>query len=246
MWVALHINLGIPAAGSGVPTIGYNSPGGLKADVGAILAGCVPAGIYIDEHGPNGSATSRTTATRSWRSPTPRLGRQVRRCGRRDAEARGRCSNLEQAGRRSRLPVVLSWDSSRARREDARGRARGADSGPEAGRHVSPICVGTTGEPKAVMITHTRTWWTAQAMSRTRLLCGRGDDPAISLLSHIAWSRCSPSTSRWASASLLYFAESLEKLGEALQEVRPTLFLGVPVSGRRSGEDAGGGASAAE
>lgn len=86
---------------------------------------------------------------------------------------------------------------------------------------------GTTGNPKGVMITHDNITWTAQqVMNMTH---GNHEDQIISYLplSHIAeqvvslYVPCLMGCTVW-------FAESLDKLGENLAEVRPTLFVGVP------------------
>jgi long-subunit acyl-CoA synthetase (AMP-forming) len=86
---------------------------------------------------------------------------------------------------------------------------------------------GTTGEPKAVMISHTNVVWTAEATVKS-LALGPSDITVSYLpLSHIAEQIVSVH-GPMAMGGLVYFAESLEKLGEALTEVRPTFFLGVP------------------
>src|SRR5690606_23744389 len=86
---------------------------------------------------------------------------------------------------------------------------------------------GTTGDPKAVMITHTNVIWTSQAVMKA--LGATREEVSISYLplSHIA-EQMTTVHGPMAMGSIVYFAESLEKLGESLKEVRPTLFLGVP------------------
>ena len=86
---------------------------------------------------------------------------------------------------------------------------------------------GTTGNPKGVMITHDNIVWTAR---KVKEICGGNhQDQLISYLplSHIAEQMVSlmvPLTTGCTS----WFAESLELLGDNLQEVRPTIFVGVP------------------
>jgi long-chain acyl-CoA synthetase len=86
---------------------------------------------------------------------------------------------------------------------------------------------GTTGHPKGVMISHRNIVWTAEHL----IACGElTDDETIFSylpLSHIA--------ERLGSIYLpvmkgypVYFAQSFEKLGENLLQVRPTSFSGVP------------------
>jgi long-subunit acyl-CoA synthetase (AMP-forming) len=86
---------------------------------------------------------------------------------------------------------------------------------------------GTTGEPKAVMITHTNLVWTAGSLLPTLKLGPEDVTLSYLPLSHIA-EQILTIHGPMAMGSLVYFAESLEKLGENLAEVRPTLFMGVP------------------
>ena len=86
---------------------------------------------------------------------------------------------------------------------------------------------GTTGNPKAVMISHDNITWTAKAALDT-LGYSEGDLVVSYLpLSHIAeqiMSLHGPMVTEGTTA----FAESIEKLGDNLKELRPTMFLAVP------------------
>jgi long-subunit acyl-CoA synthetase (AMP-forming) len=86
---------------------------------------------------------------------------------------------------------------------------------------------GTTGNPKGVMITHDNITWTAQQV--VNMIHGNHEDQVISYLplSHIAEQVVSLHVPYLAGCTA-WFAESLDKLGENLAEVRPTLFVGVP------------------
>lgn len=86
---------------------------------------------------------------------------------------------------------------------------------------------GTTGNPKGVMISHDNIVWTAGQVIK---LIGAGpDDQIVSYLplSHIAEQVVSLH-GPYLMGATVWFAESLEKLGENLTEVHPTLFVGVP------------------
>ncbi|MER2560357.1 MAG: long-chain fatty acid--CoA ligase [Myxococcaceae bacterium] len=86
---------------------------------------------------------------------------------------------------------------------------------------------GTTGNPKGVMLTHRNVAWTAAKLSDA---VGIGDDEVLFSylpLSHIAEQTASIS-GPVLNGMQVYFAESFEKLGENLREVRPTVFFGVP------------------
>ena len=86
---------------------------------------------------------------------------------------------------------------------------------------------GTTGNPKGVMITHDNIVWTARKVVET--VEGDHRDQLISYLplSHIAEQMVSLMVPM-VSGCTSWFAESLDQLGDNLQEVRPTVFLGVP------------------
>jgi long-subunit acyl-CoA synthetase (AMP-forming) len=86
---------------------------------------------------------------------------------------------------------------------------------------------GTTGNPKGVMISHDNATWTArQAAAVTG---GRPNDEIISYLplSHIAEQVVSLLVPLTVGCTT-WFAESLDRLGDNLREVRPTMFVGVP------------------
>ncbi|MCA2977660.1 MAG: long-chain fatty acid--CoA ligase [Myxococcaceae bacterium] len=86
---------------------------------------------------------------------------------------------------------------------------------------------GTTGHPKGVMLTHRNIGWTASALVEATEL---GEDEALLSylpLSHIAEQTCSI-FGPLLRGMQVWFAESFEKLGENLREVRPTVFFAVP------------------
>ncbi len=86
---------------------------------------------------------------------------------------------------------------------------------------------GTTGNPKGVMISHDNIIWTAGQV--IDLINGGPDDVIISYLplSHIAEQVVSLH-GPYVMGATVYFAESIDKLGENLAEVHPTVFVGVP------------------
>jgi long-subunit acyl-CoA synthetase (AMP-forming) len=86
---------------------------------------------------------------------------------------------------------------------------------------------GTTGNPKGVMISHDNITWTSKKIIAT--VGGSSEDQIISYLplSHIAEQAVSLHGPIYMGATT-WFAESLDKLGENLTEVRPTIFVGVP------------------
>jgi long-subunit acyl-CoA synthetase (AMP-forming) len=223
------IKLGVQP-GSGVAIIGYNSPEWLEADVGAIFAGAVPAGIYttntpeqvryITDHCDAkvafGDTAEQVEKFVVEQERLPRLEVVVQMIGKPKEAQRGRLR-------------VLSWEDFldlggdvQEKELDARLEAQKPDD----------VCTliytsGTTGDPKAVMITHTNCVWTAQATIKALNFTASEISISYLPLSHVAEQLLSIH-GPMAMGSLLYFAESLDTLADTLREVRPTVFLGVP------------------
>jgi long-chain acyl-CoA synthetase len=86
---------------------------------------------------------------------------------------------------------------------------------------------GTTGRPKAVMLTHDNLTWTA---SQAADLAEAG--PSDRLLSYLPLSHVAEQMFTIHIAAVtgvpVYYAESIDKLLQNLGEVKPTLFFGVP------------------
>lgn len=211
--------------GQGVAIIGYNCPQWFIADVGAIMAGGVPAGIYTT----NAPDQCQYIAEHA-------------DCSIAVAE------NAEQLAKfkaiRDQLPLVkalvlmngddpdedvYSWDAllvAGADVAEADLEARIAAQKPD------DTCTliytsGTTGQPKAVMITHDNITWTAKATMET-MDAATGDELISYLpLSHIAEQMVSVH-GPMQFAGCVSFAEGIEQLGDNLREVRPHIFLGVP------------------
>jgi long-subunit acyl-CoA synthetase (AMP-forming) len=212
--------------GKGVAIMGYNRPEWFVADVAAIAAGGLPAGIY-------------TTSTLE----------QCRYIADHAEAAVAIVENRDYLGRflevRSRLPHlktivvmepsdaqgdgVLAWPDLLARGSsvpDAELDRRIAAQKPD------DVCTliytsGTTGEPKGVMLTHRNATFVGGKL--IELLRLGPEDRMLSYLplSHIAEQVVSLHGPMVCGACT-WFAEGLEKLAENLREVRPTLFFGVP------------------
>jgi long-subunit acyl-CoA synthetase (AMP-forming) len=228
------IAVGAPA-GKGVTLIGFNCPEWLIADVGAILAGAIPAGIYttntpeqvryITDHCEAKVAFADTQEQVDKfvveQDRLPHLEVVVQMLGQpRDA------TNGESKQGRLR---VLAWETFLAL----------GDATPEssleariAAQKPDDVCTliytsGTTGDPKAVMISHTNVVFTARAVLDALTFSNSEVLLSYLPLSHIAEQMLSVH-GPMALGGLVYFAESVEKLPESLREVRPTIFLGVP------------------
>ncbi len=224
------IKLGVQP-GQGVSLIGQNNPEWLVADVGAILAGAMPAGIYTTNSAVQARyITDHCEAKVSFADTPQQVAKFI-------AE-KDRLPRLEAVVQMTGTPAadagggklrVLGWEEFLALGDgvpdselDARLKAQKPDD----------VCTliytsGTTGEPKAVMITHTNIVWTAGSLLPTLKL--GPDDVSLSYLplSHVA-EQILTIHGPMAMGSVVYFAESIEKLGENLAEVRPTVFMGVP------------------
>lgn len=86
---------------------------------------------------------------------------------------------------------------------------------------------GTTGHPKAVELTHANLSWTSAALSAAFQVGPQDRLISYLPLAHIAeqlGSICNHAVAGYQ----LYFARSLDSLGEHLKEVHPTVFFGVP------------------
>ena len=126
-------------------------------------------------------------------------------------------------------PLVMSWEDFLAKADateasEVESRVSGL-RGDDLGTFI--YTSGTTGPPKAVMLTHENLAWTAKVACD--LVDLNSSDTGLSYLplSHIAeqmFSIHAPMTV----GSQVYFAESLIRMPQNLQEVQPTVFFAVP------------------
>jgi len=218
------IAVGTPP-GAGVGIIGYNCPEWFFADVGAIYAGSMPAGIYTTS-----SPEQCQYIAAHCEAPVVFVEDQEQLA--KFLEVRDRLPALKalvlMQGESSR-PGVYSWSKFLElglRTSEAELEKRVAAQKPD---DVATLIYtsGTTGTPKAVMLTHDNLTWTAAAAAD--LVGGHRDDQVVSYLplSHIAEQIVSLHGPMQFGACVS-FAPSMELLGETLREVRPHFFLGVP------------------
>ena len=85
---------------------------------------------------------------------------------------------------------------------------------------------GTTGQPKGVMLSHTNL--ISNCMAIVPLMDGSAEDRAISFLPLCHIFERTLTNAYLYSGMSIYYAESLEKIGENLREVRPDFFAIVP------------------
>jgi long-subunit acyl-CoA synthetase (AMP-forming) len=213
--------------GAGVCIIGYNCPEWFLADVGAIYAGLVPAGIYTTSSPEQCEYIAQhCEASIAFVENAEQLAKFIQV---RDRLPRLRAIVLMQGQGDHTQPGVYSWTrflelglNATEQDVDRRVAAQKADD-------VATLIYtsGTTGAPKAVMLSHDNLTWTAQAAAN--LVGGTPDDQVISYLplSHIA-EQITSLHGPMTFGACVWFAPSMEALGETLREVRPHYFLGVP------------------
>jgi len=211
--------------GRGVCIIGYNCPEWFFADIGAIYAGAVPAGIYTTssaeqcEYIANHCEASvvfvenqeQLAKFLAVRSKLPSLKALVLMQG------------------ESNAPGVYSWTKFLElglNTPESELDKRVAAQSPDAMATLI-YTSGTTGTPKGVMLSHDNLTWTSQ--SAIGLIGGNAEDEVISYLplSHIA-EQVASLHGPMAFGACVWFAESMEQLGDTLREVRPHYFLAVP------------------
>jgi len=213
--------------GDRVCILGFNCEAWVTADLAAMAAGGVPAGIY------------ETCSAEEVAFILDHAEAAI--CFVQDATLLARLRDGEGSRRALRTivlfpgaepvddPQVLSWEAFLARAEDV---SEGAldqrlaaldEHGPATFIYTS----GTTGPPKAVMLTHRNLAWTAaQATALGQVV---PDDRTLSYLPlcHIAelmFTVLVPVTA----GGQAWFARSHDSLPEDLKAVQPTVFLGVP------------------
>jgi len=218
------IALGL-APGDCVTIIGANSPEWFLADIGAIAAGGIPAGIYATNTAEQCQYIAHhCDATIAFVQNAEQLAKF--------RAARSQLPSLRAVVQMEGTPDgkdAHSWQQMLAAGEsvtDAQLEARLAAQKPD------DVCTliytsGTTGAPKAVMISHDNITWTA-SMAGAEIDMSTNDELISYLpLSHIA-EQIVGLHGPMAFGSCSWFAESMETLGDTLREARPHIFLGVP------------------
>jgi len=212
-------------AGQGVAIIGFNSPEWLLADVGAIFAGAVPAGIYTtSSHEQCQYIASHCDAAVAFVENETHAAKflQIR-------DQLPELKAIVQLLGEPKDSSVLSWKDFLSKGKDI------SENDLESritAQKEDDVCTliytsGTTGNPKGVMISHKNLVWTSDKI--VKLVNFTAEDSGISYLplSHIAEQVLSIHGPMRAGACI-WFAESIESLPDNLREVRPTFFFGVP------------------
>ncbi|KJE90232.1 long-chain-fatty-acid-CoA ligase ACSBG2 [Capsaspora owczarzaki ATCC 30864] len=216
-----------------VGILGFNSPEWFIADVASVYAGCIPFGIYTT----NGPEACQFVLEFT-KCPLLVLENAVQL--RKIREVASQLPLLKTVVVWSGTPVkeasdpwqVLSWQEFRDLGSDLPDQAvseRTLDIAP--GNCACLIFTsGTTGPPKAVMVSHDNLTWVTSVV-RAALAADHNDSWVSYLpLSHIA-AKMVDLMACVVEGTSVYFAQPDALKGtlvDTLREVRPTLFLGVP------------------
>lgn len=218
----IHLGVG---PGHGVVIMGFNRPEWFWADLGAVHAGAVPAGIYstmtpeqVQYIAHHCEAAVAVVENERYLEIFERLRPQLPHLK----------AIVAMEGVASRGDVH-AWDDF----------LRLGDAVPESvvrertdALVPEQLCTliytsGTTGAPKAVMLSHRNITFLASAVVPHFGLTSSDRFISYLPLSHIA-EQCVSLFMPTAVGGCTYFAESLEALPDNLREVRPTVFFGVP------------------
>jgi len=211
--------------GKGVSILGNNCPQWFISDLAGIFAGAVPGGIYTT----NSPAQCHYIAEHS----------EANIAVVENAEQLAKFKQIRDTLPDLKAIVLMNGSDSDKNVYSWKDLPKIAEKVKEAelekrikAQNPDDCCTliytsGTTGNPKGVMISHDNIVWTAgQVVKITE--SGPGEQIISYLpLSHIAEQIVSLH-GPYLMGCTVWFAESLDKLGENLTEVHPTLFVGVP------------------
>jgi long-subunit acyl-CoA synthetase (AMP-forming) len=209
----------------GVAIVGFNAPEWVYADLGAIWAGAIPAGIYTTASAEQAAYVVHHCEARIAFVDSPAQANKL-------LEAKASMPKLERivqwGGAKVDDATVETWDDFIASGKDTDERALEARIAAQKPGDACTLIYtsGTTGNPKGVLLSHHNLTWTAKASETHGFKQG---DVGVSYLplSHVAEQMLTIHVPMCVNATV-QFAESLEKMPEALVEARPTFFLGVP------------------
>ncbi|CAN5235038.1 long-chain fatty acid--CoA ligase [soil metagenome] len=214
------------APGEGVAILGYNAPEWIFADVGAILVGAIPAGIYT-------TSSPEQTAYIAVHCDARVAFADDAVSAKKFLAAKDKMPLLRHVvqwgGTLVEDPLVESYDAFVAHDKgvtDATLAERAAAQKPDDACTLI-YTSGTTGNPKGVLLSHKNLIWTADKAVFSVGLDHTERGVSYLPLSHIAEQMLTIHGPLFT-GHCVTIAESLEKLPDALREVRPTYFMGVP------------------
>jgi long-chain acyl-CoA synthetase len=197
--------------GDAVSIVGPNRPEWTMADLGALAAGAVPAPIY-----PTLTAEQARYVARHSGAAVAVVSDGAQEEKLRDTAVRSFARMTawgEFLARGDGVPETAVEDRLAALKPDDLA--------------TLIYTSGTTGPPKAVMLTNDNLAFAAEAACRVARITA--EDVLVSYLplSHVAEQVISLHTPPMVGGAV-WFCDELERLGEVLQQARPTLFFGVP------------------
>ena len=209
--------------GDAVSLVGWNTPEWVIADLAVLAAGGISAPVYTQCTAEQAAYVTSHSEARFLLADTPEQIEKIRTAGGIETDHIVQLKGTPTtAGVRSFAQLEALADEVDASALDERLAAL-----EPSGLATLIYTSGTTGPPKGVMLTHANLVLTAEAAAKAAGL----DDSDVTIsylpLSHIAEQIISIHGPVTAGITV-GFAESIEKLGDNLRDIRPTVFLGVP------------------
>lgn len=209
-----------------VAILGFNRPEWTTMAIAAMMAAARPAGVYWTSAPPEIAYILQHSEASVFLVETEEHVEQA-------LELKAQCPSLEHIivmqGAAGDHQGVLSW-----KQFLSLGVSDHADAVSERLRSIGEATIGTliytsgtTGPPKAVMLTHGNLAWSSAMLCD--MFGSRPSDRTLSYLpiAHVAEQQSSVHN-HCTSGATMYFARSMELLGEDLKIARPTVFFGVP------------------
>ena len=228
------VTLGVEP-GNAVCILGFNRPEWTTMDLAAMMVGAMAAGIYwsssaneiayIVEH--SGCAVLLVENAHHWQKAACEPQALA---GLRAIVMMRRASNEPPVQTTESAPAPMAWEAFMAlgagMEHDAEVQRR-LDGIRESDIGTLIYTSGTTGHPKAVELSHANLSWTSAALSAAFAVTPQDRLISYLPLAHVA-EQMGAICNHALAGYQIYFASSLETLGEHLQEVHPTIFFGVP------------------
>ena len=222
--------------GDAVAILGFNSPQWSTMAFAAMSIGATPAGIYWTSSSQdiayilNHCRASvllvddpkRLAGVESVAAELTHLQTVILLSG---AETTSTSPLMQDGGRRQ----ILGWEAFMALGTPMQERALQDRLASLAPTDIGTLIYtsGTTGPAKAVALTQGNLWWMGQNMTSLYEVDERDRMLSYLPLAHIAEQMGSMHNQAHSGLSV-YYARSIEELGDHLKEVRPTIFFGVP------------------
>ena len=221
--------------GDAVCILGFNRPEWTTMDLAAMMVGGVAAGIYwssaaneiayIVEH--SGCAVLLVENPQQWQ----KAAAEPQSLSRLRATVMMRRASTELPAQASNgINPPMDWEAFMAlgagMEHDGEVQRR-LDAIEESGIATLIYTSGTTGHPKAVELSHANLSWTSAGLSAAFAVTPQDRLISYLPLAHVA-EQMGAICNHVLAGYQVYFANSLETLGEHLQEVHPTIFFGIP------------------